>query len=805
MTTEFMSRPAAFAAAKEADPSRRLRRIVVVGGGVAGWMAAVYLNRVARPLRCEVTLVEPSKIETKSVGESTTPTLVHFVRTLGLDEVDLMRRCTATFKLGTRFDDWVEDGAAYWHPYGACGAPVNGIDFFHLWLKRRLEAGSKLNYSDFSLQGALAESEKAPWPWAGSSAVFSSGAYAYHLDAAAFADHLKERATREGVMHLFGDVQDVAVDSEGLISSVNIGAERVIAGDLFIDAAGSPGALIEKALGDPWIDWSQSVLCDSAVEMPLPRGQTFAPFTISKAMPAGWIWRIPLSTRTGNGYAFSSAHCATDEAIASLIERSGLPRARSADPRVFKNRVGRRTNFWAGNCVSIGSSAGFVEPLESTSLHLIQRAVLTLADYLPDRNFSPALRRAFNARMAEAYEEARDFIVLHYHLSRRNEPFWRDARSVPLSEWLRGVLELYDETGRIGSPRMQAFPESSYYFLLTGAGRVPRRLVHEAAAARPSDVWHALDRTLAESRREAERMPTHVSYLGRLHQTTVLNALQRRPGAEAPAMSPDNELVRRIHGLGAPYGLERSAKFEDGAFLDDRFLLSLHRAALGPDPLARLASLGAEFGAPQEFVLAFESALRGADIVHFGYEGAAGSEVFKFYFEYVARVRAAMDAADPQATLVHLAFKWDRLDREKRATSRYVWTPRRTRGDVEARIQQLTPASAAPRALRCAAALLDRAGPLTQSRSVLMMEVEEPGNPRRSWDLNVYAADLKLRDVSAMIDLAANQFSAPRSRVDHVFGDGRRPLGHLAGGVGRGGKEFVTVYYGKESRQGAKL
>jgi tryptophan halogenase len=351
--------------------------------------------------------------------------------------------------------------------------------------------------------------------------VLQGGAYAYHLDAAALADYLREIATGEGVKHLFGDVRDVVTDGAQRIASLDIDAERSIEGDLFIDATGFAGLLIEKALGDPWIDWSSSMLCDSAVAMPLPRGDRFAPFTISKAMPAGWTWRIPLSTRTGNGYVFSSAHCSTDEAIDALIQQSGLRRAGSADPRVLKIRVGRRTNFWVGNCVAVGLSSGFVEPLESTGIHLIQKAVTTLADYLPDRNFSPSLRRAFNASMADAYDEVRDFIVLHYLLSRRNEPFWRDSRSVEISDTLRGVLELYDETGRIAWSKTQVFPETSYFFILAGAGRIPRRLIQEAATARAAEVWQILDRARAENRRFVERMPTHASYLERLHQTSL--------------------------------------------------------------------------------------------------------------------------------------------------------------------------------------------------------------------------------------------------------------------------------------------
>ena len=229
----------------------------------------------------------------------------------------------------------------------SAAARINGLDLFHFWLKRRLEVGSKLAYSDYSLQAILGEKESAPWPYGGTSRIAEAGSYAYHLDAAALGDYLREIATSEGVQHLFGNVQDVSLDERGNIATLDIGGGRAIAGDLFLDATGFRGRLIEQALGDPWIDWSKFMLCDSAVAMPLPRGDRFPPYTLSSAMTAGWTWRIPLSSRTGNGYVFSSAHISTDAAIEALIGQSGLREARGADPRLINFRVGRRTNFWA--------------------------------------------------------------------------------------------------------------------------------------------------------------------------------------------------------------------------------------------------------------------------------------------------------------------------------------------------------------------------------------------------------------------------------------------------------------------------
>ncbi len=494
-----------------------LNRIVIVGGGTAGWMAALYLNRFMRAMNGKVVVVESPTIGTIGVGEATIPTLPHFIRLLKLDEKELMRRCSATFKLGIKFEDWVKPGITYWHPFGICGR-INGLDLFHFWLKRRIETGSKLAYADYSAQVLLAEASKSPWPYGGTSPVYDALGYAYHLDAAALGDYLRELSTGEGVEHLFGTVQDVALDERGNIASLDIGGGRTLVADLYVDATGFHGRLIEQELGDPWIDWSKYMLCDRAVAMPLPRDEQFPPYTQSKAMPAGWIWRIALSSRTGNGYVYSSAHLSEDAAADALVAQSGLRKARTADPRLINIRVGRRANFWVRNCVSIGLSSGFIEPLELTGIYLIQKAVRLLVDYLPDRTFNDALRRAYNAAMAAVYDEVRDFIILHYVLSQRDERFWRDARDVPLPDTLHESLALYDETGRINNPRLQLFLEPSYFFILAGNGRLPRRLVVEADIAPPGETRHVLDRIREQNRQFAAQMPSHGAYLAELHR-----------------------------------------------------------------------------------------------------------------------------------------------------------------------------------------------------------------------------------------------------------------------------------------------
>ena len=493
-----------------------IARVVIVGGGTAGWMAALYLHHMLRARGVAITLVESPVVGSIGVGEATIPSIVEFVRALGLDEAAFMRRCSSSFKFAIKFEGWRGAGSSYWHAFGLCGGQLNGLDLFHFWLKRRRQAASELTYSDYSVQARLCETGKAAWPFGGKSAIRDLGSYAYHLDASALADYLKELATAAGVTHLHGHVQSVSFDESGLVASLDIGAERRVEGDLFLDATGFHGRLIEREFGDPWIDWSHQLLCDSAVAMPLPRDETFPPYTLSSAAPAGWIWRIPLQSRVGMGYVHSRAHVSEDEAAAMLIARSGLANKRAADPRSLKMRIGRRTNSWVGNCVSIGLASGFVEPLESTGIHLIFQALKLLLEYWPDRGFAAAGIAAFNEEMAALYDEVRDFIMLHYALSERDEPFWRAARAAPAEPSLEQKVALYDEAGRVRLGVRPIFFEPSYHFIFSGNGRLPRRTPIEVDLARPSEVSQILDQIKVQNESFVQAAPSHADYLARL-------------------------------------------------------------------------------------------------------------------------------------------------------------------------------------------------------------------------------------------------------------------------------------------------
>lgn len=492
-----------------------VRQILIVGGGTAGWMAAALLKRMLRPAGCRVTLIESAEVGTIGVGEATVPPLVEFVRAMKLDERELMRRCHATYKLGIKFIDWHRPGHVYWHPFGLCGGHIDGMDLFHFWLRRTLAGGDVGPYSGYSVQARLGDAGKAPRPRNGSSPVIDSGAYAYHIDATALADTLRRLATGEGVTHLVDTVRHVAADAGGAITHIDTEAGRRLKADLYVDCSGFAGRLIEQALGDPWIDWSDTLLCDRAVVAPLAADGRFLPYTCSTAMSAGWMWRIPLGHRIGCGYVYSSRHLSDDAAVEEMRASAGES---PVEPRRLAMRVGRRSAFWRGNCVAVGLASGFVEPLESTGIYLIQRSLELLLDYLPDRDFNPVLRRAYNARMAAIYEEVRDFILLHYLLSTRDtDAFWRDSRRVAVPDSLAQTIALHDECGKVEPNRVALFQEPSLHFLFTGNQRLPRRALVAAEIAPIPRIDQVLGEMRAQNRRLIDSLPPHAELMTALH------------------------------------------------------------------------------------------------------------------------------------------------------------------------------------------------------------------------------------------------------------------------------------------------
>jgi 2-polyprenyl-6-methoxyphenol hydroxylase-like FAD-dependent oxidoreductase len=461
----------------------RVEKIVIVGGGTAGWLAAAYLTWGLQA-RCRITLIEAADLGTIGVGEATVPTLRNTLKFIGVDEADWMHRCNGTFKLAIKFVHWSDTGESdvFWHPFGGASVPsVNGLHLSHYWLKRHLEQNDHQPFDEscFSSVG-LCEHFKSPKrgteePYVG------QVDYAYHLDATLLADYLKLWSTALGVRQMLDKVLDVELDERGYIAGVRTEKNGSISGDLLIDCTGFRGLLINQAMKEPFISFSDCLYCDRAIAMRIPASESaggIEPYTTATALRAGWVWNIPLSQRVGTGYVYSSDFVSSD--LAEQEFRSFLGR-RAADANALhiKMRVGRTRNPWVKNCVNIGLSSGFIEPLESTGIYLIEMGLYNLLHYFPDTSFAPDVVDNYNRVMRHHYEHVRDFIVLHYCTTRREDtPFWKANRNhsaIPesLKEKLRFWRNMLPVQEYPFNPGL--FTDTSYVCVLAGMGCLPHR------------------------------------------------------------------------------------------------------------------------------------------------------------------------------------------------------------------------------------------------------------------------------------------------------------------------------------------
>jgi len=502
--------------------ARPIAKILIVGGGTAGWITAAFLNRFLDPARCSITLVESASIGTIGVGEATVPPLVALLRLLGIPEDEFLRACHATYKLGIKFANWSRPGDGLppaWHPFGPVGAPlVEGVPLFHHWLRDHRSGRDGSSYASYSLQALLGDMNRAPRSLREGTEIIQQGAYAYHLDAQALAAYLAKVATGRGVKYLVDDVRNVVRGERSHITQVDTRENGALSADLYIDCSGFAGLLIEKALGDPYIDWSSALLCDRAVVLPQPAIRPMPPYTLATALNAGWAWRIPLSHRVGSGYVYSSRFLSQDQAADELVAHAGLD-PKQCNPGHLRMRIGRRQNFWVGNCVSIGLAAGFLEPLESTGIFLIQKGVELLLDHFPDADFGPAPVRRYNQRMAEEFEQVRDFIILHYLLNGREDPFWQANRNLAPPDSLARTLEYYDETGIVDWQHRPLFRESSFYAIVTGLGRLARRHHPMADQADPGKARQRMEQIKARNLAQAQVLPDHADLIDALNLT----------------------------------------------------------------------------------------------------------------------------------------------------------------------------------------------------------------------------------------------------------------------------------------------
>lgn len=445
------------------------QHIVILGGGAAGWIAAALLAKQTDRRQTRITLVESEEIGIIGVGEATVPLLAQCNAMLGIDEFDFIRRTQGTFKLGIEFCDWGVAGNRHFHAFSDYGHPVQGLSTHHYWLRLR-QAGDERPIDDYSFAYAVAKDNR----FAPSDPENSRYHHAYHFDAALYARYLRDVATELGVQRIEGKMTHVDLDGDtGDIAAIHLANGVTVPGDLFLDCTGFASELLGKALGTPFVDWSRWLLCDSAIAVPSKRAGPPMPFTRSTAHAGGWRWTIPLQHRSGNGMVYSSQFWSDEaarEALLGAIDGEPL-----AEPRLFRFTSGHRKQFWNRNCIGIGFASNFLEPLESTGLQLIVMGILKLFKYFPQRTIDPVLRDEYNRVSTREIERIRDFIIAHYHLSRRPEPLWAACRDIDIPDSLRHKLEVWTASGQIALGDLESHVEPSWLAILLGNGVVPAR------------------------------------------------------------------------------------------------------------------------------------------------------------------------------------------------------------------------------------------------------------------------------------------------------------------------------------------
>ncbi|WP_262690209.1 tryptophan halogenase family protein [Kordiimonas aestuarii] len=455
------------------DKNRNIRKVVVVGGGSAGWMTAASLANALKG-GCEIVLVESEDIGVVGVGEATIPPIKIFNHTLGIDEAEFIAATQGSFKLGIEFAGWGDKDHRYFHPFGDFGANFDAVQLYHYWLKARTE-GDMIPLEEYSMAWVAAKTGKFAKPTQDRRMVQSTFDYAYHFDAILYGHFLRRYSEARGVKRIEGKVTNTQLRADdGFIESIRLESGETVRGDLFIDCTGFRGLLIEGALKTGYEDWSKWLPCDRAVAIPSESSADFTPYTRSTALEAGWQWRIPLQHRTGNGYVYCSEHISDDEAAAKLL--AGLDGKALADPRPLSFTTGRRKKFWHKNCVAIGLAAGFMEPLESTSLHLVQTGITRLLALFPTRDFDPFAEEEYNRITTGEYERTRDFLILHYHATKRQDTtLWRYCTEMEIPESLSYKMEHFRRAGRIVAYDMELFKNPSWLAVYIGQFIMPAR------------------------------------------------------------------------------------------------------------------------------------------------------------------------------------------------------------------------------------------------------------------------------------------------------------------------------------------
>ncbi len=489
-----------------------IRSVVIVGGGTAGWMTAAALANAIRT-GCTITLIESDEIGTVGVGEATIPPIRTFNEALGIAENDFVAATQGSFKLGIQFVNWGKQNHAYFHPFGTYGRNFDFLPLHQYWLAAHAR-GDAPELDELCMAWAAAKRGKFAPPIAEQRSVLSTYDYAYHFDAGLYARFLRSYAEARGVLRIEGKVADVGLDgATGHVSHVTLADDRTVEGDLFVDCSGFRGLLIEGALQTGYQDWRHWLPCDSAFAVPCEKVGEPTPFTRSTARAAGWQWRIPLQHRTGNGHVFCSQFLSDDEAASVLM--ANLDGKALADPRKLTFTTGRRNLFWNKNVVAVGLSGGFMEPLESTSIHLIQAAIAKLIAFFPDRNFDPLVIDEYNRLAIAEYERIRDFIILHYKLtSRTDSELWRYCAAMDVPDTVTWKIDHFRKNGRLVQRDADLFGPPSWLAVHVGQGNLPQGTdpLLPLRGVDHADYLRKLEGALA---RAAEGLPSHQDYIAK--------------------------------------------------------------------------------------------------------------------------------------------------------------------------------------------------------------------------------------------------------------------------------------------------
>jgi tryptophan halogenase len=492
----------------------KIKKVVIAGGGTAGWMTAAALSKLLGK-GIEVVLIESDEIPTVGVGEATIPTLHIFHQLLGINEQEFMAATNATFKLGISFENWRDINKDYIHSFGFLGKGCWAAGFQHFWLKGRAK-GIVSEIGDYVPEHLGAR--------AGKFAVLANQElnHAYHLDAGLYAKFLRSLAEKHGTTRVEGKISQVNLDNEsGYIDSITLASGEIVEGDLFIDCTGFKGMLIEGALNTGFEDWSHILPCDSAIAVQTKMVRKPVPYTRSIARDSGWQWQIPLQNRTGNGLVFCSKYMTDEEAKQTLL--ANIQGELLNEPRVIKYKTGTRRKHWNKNCVAIGLSSGFIEPLESTGIHLFQKSIVRLMQMFPSQGINQADVDEFNSQAKTEVDNIKDFIILHYHLTERTDsPFWRYCKNMEIPETLKHRMSLFKESGQVFKKAEELFGETSWIQVMMGQGLMPEQYHPIVDLMSDEELTSFLNNIKSAVKRKVDNWPDNNDFINHYCKSTTM-------------------------------------------------------------------------------------------------------------------------------------------------------------------------------------------------------------------------------------------------------------------------------------------